>query len=85
MKFFYICQKAVSLDWRAIEFVPTNIIDSKIIEIARQNEDAFLLDKVERSKLDSDFYVEQLIRFPLEGATHVIAANLVSNENALMN
>lgn len=83
LKFFYICQKAVSLDWRAIEFVPTNIIDSKIIEIARQNEDAFLLDKVERSKLDSDFYVEQLIRFPLEGATHVIAANLVSNEQRI--
>lgn len=83
LKFFYICHKAVSLDWRAIEFVPANIIDSKIIEIARQNEDAFLLDKIERAKLDSDFYVEQLIRFPIEGATHVIAANLVNNEQRI--
>lgn len=83
LKFFYICQKAVSLDWRAIEFVPSNIIDSKIIEIARQNEDAFLLDKVERNKLDADFYVEQLLRFPIEGATHVIAANLVGNEQRI--
>lgn len=83
LKFFYICQKAVSLDWRAIEFVPSNIIDSKIIEVARQNEDAFLLDKVERNKLDSEFYVEQLIRFPIEGATHVVAANLVNNEQRI--
>lgn len=83
LKFFYICQKAVSLDWRAIEFVPSNIIDSKIIEIARQNEDAFLLDKVERNKLDSDFYVDQLLRFPIEGATHVIASNLVNNDQRI--
>ncbi len=83
LKFFYICQKAVSLDWRAIEFVPPNIIDSKLIEIASKDEDAFLLDKVDRSKLDADFYVDQLMRFPIEGATHVIAANLVNNEQRI--
>lgn len=83
LKFFYICQKAVSLDWRAIEFVPPNIMDSKLIEIASKDEDAFLLDKVDRSKLDADFYVDQLMRFPIEGATHVIAANLVNNEQRI--
>lgn len=83
LKFFYICQKAVSLDWRAIEFVPPNIIDSKLIEIASKDEDAFLLDKVDRSKLDADFYVDQLMRFPIEGATHVIAANLFNNEQRI--
>lgn len=79
LKYFYICQSAVSLDWRAIEFVPPNIVDSKLIEIAQQQEDAFLLDKVERSKLESDFYVDQLVKFPIDGATHIIAANLVNN------
>lgn len=83
LKFFYVCQKAVSLDWRSIEFVPPNIIDSKLIEIAKQHEDAFLLDKVDRSKLDTDFYVEQLMRFPIDGATHVIAANLIDNEQRI--
>lgn len=83
LKYFYICQKAVSLDWRAIEFVPPNIIDSKIIEIAKESEDAFLLDKIDRSKLDADFYIEQLIKFPIEGATHLIAANLIPNQHRI--
>lgn len=79
LKYFYVCQAAVSLDWRAIKFVPSDIIDSKLLEIVQKNEDAFLLDKIDRSKLDSNFYIDQLVQFPIEGATHVIAANLVNN------
>lgn len=79
LKYYYICQQAVSLDWRALQFVPPSIVDKNLIDIAKQNDDAFLLDIVERDKLnDLDFYISQLVRFPIEGATHLIATNLVN-------
>lgn len=79
LKYYYICQAAVSLDWRAIEFVPQDIIDSRLVDLAKEDQDAFLLDKIDRSKLDADFYINQLVRFPIEGATHLIAVNLINN------
>ena len=79
LRLFYICKAAVRSNWEAIKFIPRNIIDEEIIELALMNPNAFILDAVGRSQITSEIFVQQLLNFPIEGATHLITTHLVEN------
>lgn len=59
---YYICNKAVKMNWRAIEFVPSSIIDKNMIDIANSQEDADLLYILPDKHLNSDIYTKAVLR-----------------------
>ncbi|NNH76492.1 hypothetical protein HLH17_02090 [Acinetobacter sp. ANC 5380] len=83
LRLFYICKAAVQKNWEAIKYVPKDIIDEDIIDLALKDSSAFILDLVEHSQITSEIYVKQLMAFPTDGATHLITTHLVENIDKL--
>lgn len=76
---FYICKIAVQLNWEAIKYVPTEIIDDEILSIVLSNNDAFILDKVDHSKITQEVLTDQLSNFPIQGSTYLVDTHLIED------
>lgn len=85
LKKYYICVEALRGNWRAIEFIPDDLIDTNIRTIVKNNADDFYLDYIgwKKEEDDIDVYTQQLIRFPLKSTDYMIRNDFNVSEEHL--
>lgn len=72
LAYYYICESAIIRNWRALRYVPIELFDDGLMEIAKKNKDAFLLDIVPSNFIKSELYSEQFRAFPIESINYVV-------------
>ncbi|AMW80765.1 hypothetical protein AMD27_17770 (plasmid) [Acinetobacter sp. TGL-Y2] len=72
LAYYYICESAIIRNWRALRYVPIELFDDGLMEIAKKNKNAFLLDIIPSNFIKSELYSEQFRDFPKESINYVV-------------
>ena len=54
LAYYYICESAIIRNWRALRYVPIELFDDGLMEIAKKNKNAFLLDIIPSNFIKSE-------------------------------
>lgn len=77
LRYYWLCEAAVSRNWQAIKHVPTgDVLDEGIIEKALTHKDAFILDIVPSSFLNQDIYARHFKTHPKKSIDAIVSALL---------